>query len=193
MFPPIFNMFGSSALAYCSQADGLYCWQHTQSRHITSLTKLEENHGEEVLTKSGLYSELECTDSVKIPKKGKADENVRNPPKVDSSSQTTHLETGFHNSFLSPLPPPIMSLAFPPVTAGLPTTPTLSGTTSTPGNSVAPPPPPPLPIELRGTVKPALATKLSGNDVIASSSPAPGARGVYLFRKPNFQLSHILA
>ena len=74
----LLNVFVSSALAYCSQADGLYCWQHTQSRHITSLTKLEENHGEEVLTKSGLYSELECTDSVKIPKKGKADEIVRN-------------------------------------------------------------------------------------------------------------------
>ena len=106
-------MFGSSALAYCSQADGLYCWQHTQSRHITSLTKLEENHGEEVLTKSGLYSELECTDSVKIPKKGKADENVRNPPKVDSSSQTTHLETGFHNSFLSPLPLSLIHISEP--------------------------------------------------------------------------------
>ena len=77
MFPPIFNMFGSSALAYCSQADGLYCWQHTQSRHITSLTKLEENHDEEVLAKCGLYSELECTDtdSVKLPQNEKADEN----------------------------------------------------------------------------------------------------------------------
>merc|ERR1719357_1398185 len=157
------------------KADNLYRWQHTQSRHSTSLAKLEENHDGEVLTKPGLSSELECTDSVKIPKNGKADENARNPVKVDSSSQTTHLETGFHTSFLSPLPPPIMSLAFPPVTSGLLTTPTSSVTTSTPGNGVVPPPPSLLPIELRATVKPALATKLSGNDVKASSSPASGA------------------
>ena len=48
----LFNLFVSSALAFCSQADSLYCWQHTQSRHITSTTKLVENHDEEVLAKS---------------------------------------------------------------------------------------------------------------------------------------------
>ena len=84
-------VFGSSKLAYCSQANSLYCWQHTQSRHITSLTKLEKNHDDEVAMKPGLHSELECTDSLKLPKNGKADGNVRTPEKVDSSSQTTHV------------------------------------------------------------------------------------------------------